>query len=274
MVSKCLFLITIGRFSIICPTSSEIGSNIKSLVSENRHRPTRFETVHESRSPVAHLNGVQGVAGSNPAVPIEVSTTAHKQLHAWGLFAFPAPPRSINTCINTLGCRRQALRAARCTGGACTKPFPGTCPLFGKSERRPFAASAKLEGLEEANALSDRFGIAMPKLEYPNEPRAIELPETWRLAVGRPQTEESADGTARSRRTYAEIKATPTYDIIQQAGGPKPFRPLTEAEQKAFARAQAHRARGDVDPYVKAEAETIAGIPSSIPANGAGIYRG
>ena len=32
------------------------------------------------RSPVAHLNGVQGVAGSNPAVPIHIPTVLQKTL--------------------------------------------------------------------------------------------------------------------------------------------------------------------------------------------------
>ena len=41
-----------------------------------------LHTNYPERSPVAHLNGVQGVAGSNPAVPIFEKIT--KQSHSLG----------------------------------------------------------------------------------------------------------------------------------------------------------------------------------------------
>ena len=44
------------------------------------------------RSPVAHLNGVQGVAGSNPAVPIYIGSTAHLRM---GRRAIRIPGRGI-----------------------------------------------------------------------------------------------------------------------------------------------------------------------------------
>jgi hypothetical protein len=55
--------------------------------------PARSGELHSNgtwRSPVAHLNGVQGVAGSNPAVPIEGPRSG---ISRSGAFAFVRPDR-------------------------------------------------------------------------------------------------------------------------------------------------------------------------------------
>lgn len=137
------------------------------------------------------------------------------------------------------------------------------------------ARAGRLEGLEkEANALADRFALPLPKLAFPREPFSIQLPNPWQLAPSRPPTEDANDGTARTRRTYAEIKGTQGFDIIMSAGGPKPFRPLTQAEADALEHQAEQRARNELDPLLAAEAAAVAAFPPNLSLRGATIRRG
>ena len=58
------------------------------------------------RSPVAHLNGVQGVAGSNPAVPTEIRLIPASTYSLWG-FLFGV---HLNTLLRVLSCGPDAYR--------------------------------------------------------------------------------------------------------------------------------------------------------------------
>lgn len=93
----------------------------------------------------------------------------------------------------------------------------------------------RLEGLRaEAAALSDRFSLTAPILNMVSEPPTIKVPPPWQYRVVRPSFEQCEHGL-RTRRDYAEIGGSIGYAIIQTAGGPKPFRALTERESEAVA---------------------------------------
>jgi hypothetical protein len=68
------------------------------------------------------LNGVQGVAGSNPAVPIEMNATAHSRLVDCGPFAFPVFARVANTSANADWLLEPSLDRALNDAARCMRP--------------------------------------------------------------------------------------------------------------------------------------------------------
>jgi len=93
----------------------------------------------------------------------------------------------------------------------------------------------------EGNALADRFGLPVPDLSNVVPPiRHDGIGAAWRetervrwpeYAYTPPHLERNEFGV--KRRTYREVRGTPTYDIIVQAGGPKPFPAVSAARQAA-----------------------------------------
>ncbi|HEY6193434.1 MAG TPA: hypothetical protein VI504_00180 [Candidatus Eisenbacteria bacterium] len=89
---------------------------------------------------------------------------------------------------------------------------------------------------QEAEALVDRFSIALPSLksERPELELDLNLPlVTEHQPFRRPATEKCEHGL-RERRTYAELAGTETAEIIS-AAGLKPWAPLTRRQQESVA---------------------------------------
>jgi hypothetical protein len=90
----------------------------------------------------------------------------------------------------------------------------------------------------EALALSDRFGLEKPTLEFVVPPARREIATTLVLlqrslldhANAWPAPVEECEHKMRERRSYTEIKGTEGYDIITSVGL-KPFPELTERQQ-------------------------------------------
>lgn len=120
----------------------------------------------------------------------------------------------------------------------------------------------------EANSLSDRFGLPPLKLETLAEPPAIEVPASWRHHIVRPSFEETKDGTRRTRRDYAEIRASAGFAIIMRAGL-RPFRELTEEEKEFLDRED----KRQPDP-IFAQAAIEANALGNLGVPGGGVARG
>ena len=119
----------------------------------------------------------------------------------------------------------------------------------------------------EAAALIDRFEIDAELPPAPPAPGARNIPEPLPALldvafVGSPATEEHAEMDWRRRRTYAEVRGTPGYEIIAKVG-PKPWRQLNEQEQHVLA---VRRQRAERD----ARAGEKLGAPLTLP-NGTAI---
>jgi hypothetical protein len=69
----------------------------------------------------------------------------------------------------------------------------------------------------------------------------------------------------RKRRTYAEVEGTETYDIITSAGGPKPWRELTEREHGII---QSRSREKDEMRRAMAGLPRVTDFPSDIPLAG------
>lgn len=103
----------------------------------------------------------------------------------------------------------------------------------------------------EQGALADRFGLAapitLPTIVIPAlHEKAVEayacLEDTGvfldRVPHMSPATEK-CEHRLRQRRTYKEIKGSPAFEIIQAAGGPKPFDELNERQKEIIASREA-----------------------------------
>jgi hypothetical protein len=118
------------------------------------------------------------------------------------------------------------------------------------------------------NALSDRFDLPPVKLEVVDEPPPIEVPRPWQYRVVRPSFEQ-CEHNLRTRRDYAEVSGTTGFAIIQTAGGPKPFRPLTQQEKAVLE----DKAEWKPDP-VLAAAATQANALGKLRVPGGHVHSG
>jgi hypothetical protein len=102
--------------------------------SENR----QVVVIGESPGP----NGVQGVAGSDRAVPIQHNPTAHKQLSLVSRICCPGTADRANSPPNSFGSRyRESFSVAARTCRVCNR-YPATCPPSGARARHSSATTA------------------------------------------------------------------------------------------------------------------------------------
>jgi len=129
---------------------------------------------------------------------------------------------AVGSCLNDYGRRRDEVYVAYAAVGTAIEALNQMA-----AQIRDYHA--------EANALADRFDLPPVSLRNPRSPDAEmdapAFPLFWRFAPSIAATEFD-EHRMRERRTYAEVAESEAFRIIANAGGPKPFPPLT-AEQEA-----------------------------------------
>lgn len=118
----------------------------------------------------------------------------------------------------------------------------------------------------EVGALADRFDLPAPTLPNPRSPDAEVdapvLPAFWRFRPVVVATEYD-EHHLRERRSYTEVSGTDAFRIIEAAGGPKPWPPLT-AEQQAEVADREHerqQERAAMAEFARAAAALVPGVP-------------
>ncbi len=96
----------------------------------------------------------------------------------------------------------------------------------------------------QVDALKDRFGVAAPTLQPVVIPGLRDACREAAVIVDRaqftdhshrPPATEKCEHQLRVRRTYREVSGTPAATIIESAGGPKPWPPLTAKQGEIVA---------------------------------------
>jgi len=156
--------------------------------------------------------------------------------------------RAVGSCENEYGKRRDAVYAAYA--------------VVSKAIEALNQMAAQIRDLHaEANALADRFALPAPSLHNPRSPDAEVdapvLPAFWRFRPTVVATEFD-EHRMRERRTYTECSGSEAFRIIEAAGGPKPFPPLTaEQEQEVANRVVEQRSEREAMAEFAREAATL-----------------
>jgi hypothetical protein len=118
----------------------------------------------------------------------------------------------------------------------------------------------------EDSALADRFEVPASRLPNPRSPDAEmdgpALPLFWRFRPVLAATEFDEHGM-RERRTYTEVGGSEAFRIITDAGGPKPFQPLTPEQQAEVTDRveEQRREREAMAEFAREAAALVQGVP-------------